>query len=316
MVTGLATLGAVALTAAPASAHTAEVHGIAECVDGQYVVAWTVTNDDKDHDAKLDVSVLPEKSKLTLVDKLKAGETVTGTQILPMGSRGIKNAAGEHVARIAIHGVWDAGDQVLTNDATADVRLPGTSCGASTPPPSTDKASTAKPNSETTLTCDDFQIDLTNPTKRPVRFTVAFQFDRHKVVYDDFLVRPGKTLTIPDDVLSGDESGKNAANKFNQSGDDEFSKLAVTVAVRKTQLATAEIDYSDCKESPSPSPSESQAVSASPSPAVVLSPSVSPAADSSLPVTGASLGGLLAGAALVLGLGTLMVVSTRRRKRS
>jgi hypothetical protein len=309
MVTGLVSIGAVALTAAPASAHTADVRGVAECVDGQYVVAWTVTNNDKDHDATLDVSVLPEHSKVSLPDALKAGETVQGAQVLPAGSTGIKNAAGERVARIAVHAEWK--DGVLKNDVAVDAPLPGASCGKAPASPVH-----AKPSADTTLTCDVFQIDLTNPAKRPVRFTVAFQFDHHKVVYDDFLVRPGKTLSIPDDVLSGDEHGKEAAAKFNEAKDQDFDRLAVAVFVKDRKLASDQIDYSDCQEeSASPTPGESVPASASPSQVAAASPSVSPAAESKLPVTGASLTGLLAGAVLVLGLGVAMVLGTRRRKR-
>lgn len=310
MVTGLVTVGAVALTAAPASAHTADVRGTAECVDGQYVVAWTVTNNDKDNDATLDVAALPEKSKLSLPDTVQAGETVEGTQVLPPGSNGIKNAAGENVARLAIHGVWKDGDKVLKSDVTADVPLPGPSCRTHVPPPSQ-----AKPSADATLSCDEFAIELVNPTKYPVRFTVAFQFDQHKVVYDDFLVHAGKKLVIPDDTASSEDTGKDAAAAFDESDESDFANLAVSVFVKKTKLASDEIDYSDC-ESASPAPSTPvESASASPAP-VAAAPSVSPAASSSLPVTGASLGGLLVSVAALLGLGVTLVVFTRRRKRA
>lgn len=308
MVTGLVTLGAVALTAAPAAAHTNTVRGTAECVDGRYVVEWTVTNDDKDHDAALTFEVWPEKSDLTLADEIEAGGTITGTQVLPAGSTGIKEN-GVNVAKILVHGEWQDGDKKLTQDEFVAVPLPGTSCGTASESPST-----AKPSADIELSCDVFAIKLVNPTARTVKFTVVFQFDDSEPVSDQFLVKAGKELVIPDDVEGKGEDSEDTAGEFDDSDEGDFDKFAVGVFHQETELASDDIDFSKCEDEASPSVSPEATESASAAPAAVTS--VSPAAESSLPVTGASLGGLIAVATLVLGLGVTMVVFTRRRKRA
>jgi hypothetical protein len=319
MVTGLATIGAVALTAAPASAHTNNVKGTAECVDGQYVVEWTVTNQDPKVAEKLKVEVLPKGSELELADKVEAGKTITGTQTLPKGSRGVKDAEGRNVAKIHVVGEWKDGDKTLTDEDFVDVPLPGRFCGE-TPEPSK-SAEVEEPAAAIELSCEVFQIDLTNPTDRPVKYTVAVKFDDEKPLSQDFVVRPGKTLTLPDDLE--DEADFKA---FAKAGDEDFevSNIAVAVFAKGDKLDAEALDLDECEEGARPTESAEPSESPSASVAPVddeAAPSVSPAAnseseDGSLPVTGASLGGLLAGAVLILGLGVGMVVVTRRRKRA
>lgn len=320
MVTGLVTFGAVALTAAPASATTNTVKGTAECVDGRYIVEWTVTNQDPKLDESIEVEAQPEKSHVRIDDEIEAGKSITGKQVLPKGSTGIKDAKGNHVARLDVHGTWKDGDKVIEHDATADVPLPGKSCDEPKPTASPSASEDEDVlSADITLSCDVFSIDLTNDTDRRARFTVAVKFDDEKPLSQDFAVNPGKTLTLPDDL-------ENEADfkAFAKADDDDFevSKIAVAVFAQGDKLDTASLDLNKCDEEEGAEPSES----ASPSESAVAGddeaqPSVSPAAndenaDDSLPVTGASLGGLIAGAVLVLGLGIGMVVVTRRRKRA
>lgn len=315
MVTGLVTMGAVALTAAPANAQENSVKGTAECVQGRYVVDWTVTNLDKDRDEKLTVAVWPEDSKLVLDDEIEADESITGEQTLPKGSRGIKDAKGRDVAKIHVHGEWKDGDKLLEHDEFVDVPLPG-ECGDRPRPtqqPDEDEVSAA-----IVLSCEAFSIELTNPTDREVRFKVFIRLDDNEPLTEEFKVDAGDTLTLPED-LDSDDAGSVA--KVSEDGDLEFSKIKVSLAVRDQNLAEKSLDVTECgdednadeNESAEPSPSTSEVASggeddeAEPSPA---------AEEDSLPVTGASLGGLIGAAALVLGLGVAMVVFTRRKRRA
>ncbi|TQS42873.1 hypothetical protein [Cryptosporangium phraense] len=312
------TLGAVAL-AEPASATTNAVKGTAECVDGRYVVEWTVTNQDPHLDEAIEVKAQPEKSHVRIADEIEAGKSITGKQVLPKGSTGIKDAMGKNVARLEVHGTWKDGDKVIEKDATADVPLPGKSCDEPEPSqsPSADEEDTL--SADITLSCDVFSIDLTNDTDRRARFTVLVKFDDDKPLAQDFAVNPGKTLTLPDDLKNEDDFKALA-----KADDEDFdvSKIAVAVIAQGDKLDSASLDLNKCDEEEGTEPSDE----ASPSESAVAGddeaqPSVSPASNSeseegSLPVTGASLGGLIAGAVLVLGLGVGMVVFTRRRKRA
>ncbi|MFI5955242.1 hypothetical protein [Cryptosporangium sp. NPDC051539] len=318
MVTGLVTIGAVALTAAPASATTNAVKGTAECVDGRYIVEWTVTNQDPNLDESIEVEAQPEKSHVRIADEIEAGKSIKGKQVLSKGSTGIKDAKGHHVARLEVHGKWMDGDKVVEKDVTADVPLPGKSCDEPEPSQSP-SAEEDELSADITLNCDVFSIDLTNDTDRRARFTVAVKFDDDKPLTQEFAVNPGKTLTLPDDLK--DEADFKA---FAKADDDDFevSKIAVAVFAGRDKLDAASLDLNKCDEEEGTEPTDE----ASPSQSAVAGddeaqPSVSPASNSeseegSLPVTGASLGGLIAGAVLVLGLGVGMVVVTRRRKRA
>lgn len=318
MVTGLVSMGAVALSAAPANANENFVKGTAECVQGRYVVDWTVTNSDKKLDEKLTVAVWPEDSKLELDDEIEAGKSISGKQILAKGSRGIKDAKGRDVAKIHVHGEWKSGDKVLEHDEFVDVPLPG-ECGDKPKPtqkPDEDQASAA-----IVLSCEAFSIELTNPTDRPVRFKVFIRLDDNQPLTEEFKVDAGDTLTLPED-LDKDDAGSVA--KISEDGELEFSKIKVAVAVRDKKLAEKSLDVRKCEDednnaeettspAPSPSVSSSQVASGGDDNSTT---EPSPAAESdSLPVTGASLGGLIAAAALVLGLGVGLVVMTRRKKR-
>jgi LPXTG-motif cell wall-anchored protein len=320
MVTGLVTMGAVALTAAPANAHENKVRGTAECVDGQYVVEWTVQNLDKDHAEKLTVAVWPEDSELDLADKVKAGETIEGTQTLPKGSRGIKDAQGRDVAKIHVKGSFldkdgkpalDKDGKAIEHEEFVDVPLPGT-CGKPKP---TETPDADEPSAAVVLSCEAFSIELTNPTDRTVKFRVFIKLDDERPLTEEFKVDAGETLTLPEDL---DEEDSGTVGKVSEDGELEFSKIKVVVAVRDQKLAEKSLDLATCEDDeaePTASPSVSESVASGGD----ASPSVSPAADSeegSLPVTGASLGGLIAAAVLVLGLGVGMVVFTRRRKRA
>jgi len=317
MVTGLVTMGAVALTAAPANATENVVKGTAEFVDGRYVVEWTVTNQDKDDDEKLTVVVWPEGSKLELDDEIEAGKSIKGTQTLPKGSTGVKDAKGRDVAKIHVHGEWDKNGKKVEHDEFVDVPLPAVK-GPDKPKPS-QSADEDEASAVIVLSCEAFSIELTNPTERPVRFKVAIKLDDDQPLTEEFKVDAGETLTLPED-LDKDDAGSVA--KVSEDGELEFTKIKVAVAVRGDKLAEKSLDVSKCEDedaaeesaSPAPSPSVSSSQVASGGDAT----EPSPAADSesgSLPVTGASLGGLIAAAALVLGLGVGMVVFTRRKKR-
>ncbi|SHN47787.1 LPXTG-motif cell wall anchor domain-containing protein [Cryptosporangium aurantiacum] len=319
MVTGLVTMGAVALTAAPANAHENYVKGTAECVDGRYVVEWTVQNLDEEHDEKLTVSFEPTGSETEIADEIKAGESIKGTQKLPKGSRGIKDKDGRDVAKIYVKGVFldkdgkpafkEDGKTPLVHEEWVDVPLPGT-CGdvkpSETPAPD-------KPSASIVLSCEAFSIELVNPTDKTVKFRVFIKLDDDKPLTEEFRVDAGEKLTLPADL---DKEDAGSVGKVSEEGELEFSKIKVAVAVRDQKLAEKSLDLATCEDGAEPTASPS--VSASVAPGGDASPSVSPAADSedSLPVTGASLGGLIAAAALVLGLGVAMVVVTRRRKRA
>ena len=315
MVTGLVTMGAVALTAAPANAHENSVKGTAECVQGRYVVDWTVTNLDKDLDEKLTVAVWPEDSKLVLDDEIEAGESITGKQILAKGSRGIKDSKGRDVAKIHVHGEWRDGKKVLEHDEFVDVPLPGECGDKPKPKPDEDED---EASAAIVLSCEAFSIELTNPTDRQVRFKVFIKLDDNQPLAEEFKVDAGDTLTLPEDL---DKEDAGSVAKVSEDGELDFDKIKVVVAVRGEKLAEKSLDVTKCEDedeadesaAPSPSVSSSQVASggddnpAEPSPA---------AEEGSLPVTGASLGGLIAAAALVLGLGVAMVVFTRRKKRA
>ncbi|MFG1921224.1 LPXTG cell wall anchor domain-containing protein [Cryptosporangium sp. NPDC048952] len=319
MVTGLVTMGAVALTAAPANATENVVKGTAECVDGRYVVEWTVTNQDKETDEKLTVAVWPEDSKLELDDEIEAGKTIEGKQFLPKGSRGVKDAKNRDVAKIHVHGEWRKDGKKVEHDEFVDVPLPGDNCGGKPRPtqkPDEDEASAA-----IVLSCEAFSIELTNPTDRPVRFRVFIKLDDNEPLTEDFKVDAGDSLTLPED-LDKDDAGSVA--KVSEDGELDFSKIKVAVAIRDKKLAEKSLDVTKCEdednnaeetESPEASPSASASEVASGGEDNEAEPS--PAAEEdSLPVTGASLGGLIAAAVLVLGLGIGMVVFTRRKKRA
>jgi hypothetical protein len=315
MVTGLVTMGAVALTAAPANAHENSVKGTAECVAGRYVVDWTVTNLDKDHAETLTVAVWPEGSKLDLDDEIEAGKTITGKQFLPRGSRGIKDAKGRDVAKIHVHGEWKDGDKKLESDEFVDVPLPGDNCGKPKP---TQTPAVEAPSAAIVLSCEAFSIELTNPTDRPVRFKVLITLDDNDPLAEEFKVDAGESLTLPEDL---DEDDAGSVAKVSEDGELEFSKIKVAVAVRDKKLAEKSLDVTKCEDeaeetaSPAPSPSVSSSEVASGGEDSTPSPAAE-SEDGSLPVTGASLGGLIAAAALVLGLGVGLVVMTRRKKRA
>jgi len=318
MVTGLVTMGAVALTAAPANATTNVVKGTAECVEGRYVVDWTVTNQDKDEAEKLTLAVWPEDSKLELDDEIEAGKSIKGKQFLPKGSRGVKDSKGRDVAKIHVHGEWEKDGKTVEHDEFVDVPLPGDNCGDKPKP--TQSPDEDKPSAAIVLSCEAFSIELSNPTDRTVRFKVAIKLDDDQPLTEEFKVDAGDTLTLPEDL---DKEDAGSVAKVSEDGELDFSKITVAVAVRGQKLAEKSLDVSKCEDedaeesaSPAPSPSVSSSQVASGGDDQGAEPS--PAADSeegSLPVTGASLGGLIAAAALVLGLGVGMVVLTRRKKR-
>jgi len=321
MVTGLVTVGAVALTAAPANAHENYVKGTAECVDGRYVVSWEVTNKDETNDETIAVTVEPTGSEIELADKIKAGETIKGTQTLPAGSRGIKDEAGRDVAKIHVHGEWKTDKGTLKHSEYVDVPLPGDSCGSVKP---SETPAVQAPSAFIVLSCEAFSIELTNPTAETVKFRVAIKLDNDKPLIEEFAVAAGKKLALPDDLDEADAGSLgevSEGSEESEEGDLEFTKIAVSVSVKDKQLAEKSLDLATCDDggvNPTKSPTASPSVSASVAPGTGVDVTVSPAADSedSLPVTGASLGGLIAAAVLVLGLGIGMVVFTRRRKRA
>ncbi|WP_169744999.1 LPXTG cell wall anchor domain-containing protein [Cryptosporangium arvum] len=321
MVTGLVTMGAMSLSAAPANAAEKSenlVKGTAEFVDGRYVVEWSVTNQDKETDEKITAVVWPEDSKLELDDEIEAGETIEGKQFLPKGSKGIKDAQGRDVAKIHVHGEWRKDGKKVEHDEFVDVPLPPVK-GESPKP--THKPSEDEVSAAIVLSCEAFSIELTNPTDRPVRFKVFIKLDDNRPLTEEFKVDAGDTLTLPEDL---DKEDAGSVAKVSEDGELDFSKITVAVVNRDKKLAQKSLDVTKCEDednnaeettSPEASPSASASEVASGGDDNEAAPS--PAAEEdSLPVTGASLGGLIAAAVLVLGLGVGMVVFTRRKKRA
>jgi LPXTG-motif cell wall-anchored protein len=295
-VTGLVTLGAAAFTAAPANAWTGSVTGAAECSDGNWVVAWTVKNSEK-VPAALAYKGKTPADKVDIAPAVPAGGEVTGGQTLPGKTTGAVEAT--------FTLTWpDAGKPPVSEDFKGTVTLPSKPCVK-------DVTRAPKPSAHIKLDCDTFKIFLKNEGTAPARFFVLVKIGDDKWIKDGpFLVKPGRTLVLP--PKGSEDSVARAEPSKSAPAEEEPPTIAVKVISGGKVLDSAKLDLADCEEEstpPSASPSET---SAAPAP-VVNTPS--PAAEeSSLPVTGASLGGLIAAAFLVLAAGIGMVVFTRRRK--
>jgi hypothetical protein len=285
---------------APASAHTASVAGSFVCdrKTGEYVVTWTVSNDYKDVATLSKVTLAPDGATWTTELPTTVAAAVSKDE--PSSVTGVVRLPGTATATsLSVHATWP--DQYDKASAAA-LKLAGT-CAPNE----------AKPAAEIVLTCEHATITLKNEGTAPATFRVYVKVDDGEFQQvPEVKVQPGDTEVLTEADLAPEQKTLIAAAA---DGNAPPRVITVKVVAKHMDDVVESIDFADC-EQPSESPSPSPSITASP---VVEQPPSSPPAvppSGSLPVTGASVGGLAVGAMAALGVGIALTVLARRRKQS
>ncbi|MEU4156550.1 LPXTG cell wall anchor domain-containing protein [Actinoplanes sp. NPDC026670] len=295
-------LAGVAVFATPAFAHHSNISGVANCVDGNWVVDWTVNAIGGDYPGQMatftTVDIAPAGTTLSNPslaiggEPIPAGVPITAKQIVPGDAKG---------ASVSLVAKWTNPDYFDGRVTTGNVDFEG-ECKPGTPTdePSTPTDEPSTPTDEPSTPTDEPSTPSEEPSKPPTLEDVPAE-PTYEVTCDTMEIgadnRENATpITIEYETSKGEKRtlvvkpGESKAEKF--SATEGFSvKVTYTVEYKGTTFtSTLEIPF----EAPAEGCDDGEG--------------------GGLPVTGAAAGGVAAGAAGLLAIGGALFFVARRRK--
>lgn len=298
--------GAVAL-AAPASAHHPIIEPTAACVapDGSWKVSWKLSNSADDLEARVsEVNLNPQDSTITgiavgnMVPKWGTGE-LTGEQTLP-------GTAKRAVLKVTL--IWDRPDEDVVVTDKGKLDKPTIACSTPPTPPTSPSPSPApsspSPAPSQSSASPSPSGSATPPPSAPVPSQSATPpppSDEPEFVYDQTC----DTLTVG---VDNPATGKPETVTFTPSVGEPK-----TLTVAPGEVKTVDFPASEgltVQAVPQSAPDEASTITYE-APADCDD---SGSGGGDLPVTGAAIGGIAGGAALLLAAGIALFVMARRRK--